>query len=66
MGYTTDAIIVYEKIPGPTLANVRLDDLGPRDRDTLFRRVGRLLRQLEASGLYHWDGQGQQLDRAER
>lgn len=55
LGYVTDAVVVFEKIHGPTLADVDLKEMGPSDRETLFYRVGGLLRRLEAAGLYHWD-----------
>jgi tRNA A-37 threonylcarbamoyl transferase component Bud32 len=55
LGYVTDAIIVFERIPGAVLANTDLDAMPEADRDTLFRRTGRLLRQLERTGLHHGD-----------
>lgn len=55
LGYPTDAIIVFEKIAGPTLAAVDLDSLEVGDRQTLFHRCGTILRKLESAGLYHWD-----------
>lgn len=55
LGYVTDALIVFEKIRGSSLAKVRLDELTADQRSTLFHRIGRLLRRLEAVGLYHWD-----------
>lgn len=55
LGYVTDAVILFEKLPGPTLATIDLNTLTPTDRDTLFRRAGRLLRDMERDGLYHWD-----------
>lgn len=55
LGYVTDSVIVCERIPGATLAGVDLDAMRPPQRDMLLRRTGRLLRQLEQTGLYHWD-----------
>jgi len=55
MGYVTDALVVFERVEGPTLAEVNLDALPPVDRDTLFRRAGRSLRLLEQRGLQHMD-----------
>lgn len=55
LGYVTDAIIVYERLPGSPLSQVDLDALPAAARQTLFHRTGRLLRLLEQSGLYHWD-----------
>lgn len=54
-GYVTDAVIVFERIDGPMLANIDLSALDDLDRVNLFHRSGRLLRKLESSGLYHWD-----------
>jgi tRNA A-37 threonylcarbamoyl transferase component Bud32 len=55
LGYVTDAMIVFEQVPGPLLARVHLDELPADDRETLFRRLGRTLKRLERDGLYHWD-----------
>lgn len=55
LGYVTDNLIVFEKVRGPTLAKIRLDELNNDERTTLFHRAGALLRRLEAVGLYHWD-----------
>lgn len=55
LGYDTDAVIVFEKVKGPTLMSVDLDRLSADDRQSLFHRVGALLRRLESVGLYHWD-----------
>jgi hypothetical protein len=51
----TDALIVFERLSGPTLAHADLDALASEDRDRLFRRIGRLLRVLEQRGMYHTD-----------
>jgi tRNA A-37 threonylcarbamoyl transferase component Bud32 len=55
LGYVTDSMIVFEKIPGPTLASVDLDSLGPHERDMLFRRTGKILNQIDSRGLSHFD-----------
>jgi hypothetical protein len=55
MGYVTDAIVIFERVEGETLAELDLDALQPGERDTLFRRAGRTLRQLEQRGLQHMD-----------
>jgi tRNA A-37 threonylcarbamoyl transferase component Bud32 len=54
-GYVVDAMILYELVPGPTLARVDLDAMPPADRDTLFRRAGRMLRRIESFGFAHFD-----------
>lgn len=55
LGYVTDALIIFERLPGPMLASIDLQTLNERDRETLFRRTGRLLRGMERDGLFHWD-----------
>ena len=55
LGYVTDALIVFERVPGETLARSRLNELPARERNLLFRRTGRTLRQLDQHGLHHWD-----------
>jgi tRNA A-37 threonylcarbamoyl transferase component Bud32 len=55
LGYVTDAVIVFERVPGVLLSQVDLDVLGDQSRQTLFHRIGRTLRRLERDGLYHWD-----------
>lgn len=55
LGYLVDSFIVYEKIEGRTLAQMDLAELSATDRQNLFRRTGRVLRQLEQCGRYHWD-----------
>ena len=54
-GYVTDALIVFEKIPGSVLANLDLDAMDGRARETLFHRLGRTLRLMERDGLPHRD-----------
>ena len=55
LGYVTDSIIVFEKMRGQTLAKVDLNALPQQQRETMFRRVGRTLRKLEANGFAHFD-----------
>ena len=55
LGYVRDSVIVFEKSQGPTLAKIDLNEMSPADRDTMFRRVGRSLRKLEALGFAHFD-----------
>ena len=55
MGYVVDQAIVFERVPGQTLATTDLDQLSPNDRDTLFRRCGRILRNIERAGFSHFD-----------
>jgi tRNA A-37 threonylcarbamoyl transferase component Bud32 len=54
-GYVTDAIIVFERVPGKTLFHAELDAILPGDRDMLFRRAGRALRAIDAHGFSHLD-----------
>jgi tRNA A-37 threonylcarbamoyl transferase component Bud32 len=55
LGYVVDTLIVFERVPGPTLAAVDLDAIPPARRDMLFRRVGRVLRRIESFGFSHFD-----------
>jgi len=55
LGYVTDSIIVYERVPGPTMHRVDLDAMDERPRDMLFRRLGRVLRKIDQTGLSHFD-----------
>jgi len=54
-GYVTDAVIVSEKVPGPTLWQADLDAMTPAGREMLFRRTGRILRRIEQFGFSHFD-----------
>jgi tRNA A-37 threonylcarbamoyl transferase component Bud32 len=54
-GYVTDSIVIFERIDGPTLGHVNLDELSEPQRDLLFRRTGRILRQIDQLGLSHFD-----------
>jgi hypothetical protein len=55
LGYVTDAIIVFGRVVGSTLASVDLDAMQPAARDQLFRRSGRILRRIETLGFTHMD-----------
>ena len=54
-GYVVDALIVFERVPGPTLAKAELDAMPPGRREMLLRRVGRVLRRIESFGFSHFD-----------
>jgi tRNA A-37 threonylcarbamoyl transferase component Bud32 len=55
LGYVTDAVIVFGKVEGATLAAIDLDAMAADRRDLLFRRVGRVLRRIEMLGFTHMD-----------
>lgn len=55
LGYVTDAMVIFERIPGPTLASANLDEMTPNQRDMLFRRTGGILRKIEEFGFSHFD-----------
>jgi tRNA A-37 threonylcarbamoyl transferase component Bud32 len=55
LGYVTDALIVFERVPGKTLFHVDLDAMTPTNRDTIFRRAGRVLRRIDELGFAHLD-----------
>jgi Ser/Thr protein kinase RdoA (MazF antagonist) len=55
MGYVTDAILVTERIDGPTLWTINLGLLSAGAREMLFRRAGRILRLIDQRGLSHFD-----------
>jgi tRNA A-37 threonylcarbamoyl transferase component Bud32 len=50
-----DAVLVSERVPGPTLWQADLDAMTVEERDNLFRRVGRILRRIDGYGLSHFD-----------
>jgi tRNA A-37 threonylcarbamoyl transferase component Bud32 len=54
-GYVVDTLIIFERVPGPTLWTIDLDALASEDRERLFRRTGHILRQLERFGFAHFD-----------
>jgi len=55
LGYVTDALIVMERVPGPTLDVADLNALAPPARERLLRRTGRVLRRIERLGFAHFD-----------
>jgi tRNA A-37 threonylcarbamoyl transferase component Bud32 len=55
LGYVVDQVIVFERVPGKTLATTNLDLLEPPARADLFHRCGRILRRIEAVGFSHFD-----------
>ena len=54
-GLLVDQLIIFERVPGPTLAEVDLDALPQSDRDRLLGNCGRVLRRLERAGFRHTD-----------
>src|SRR6185295_12449371 len=55
LGYVVDTLIVFERVPGPTLAAADLDAIPAPRREMLFRRIGRVLRRIESFGFSHFD-----------
>jgi tRNA A-37 threonylcarbamoyl transferase component Bud32 len=55
LGYVTDSLIVFERVPGKTLADVDLDAIAVDQREMLFRRTGGILRKIEEFGFAHFD-----------
>ena len=55
LGYVVDNVIVFERVAGQTLDKADLDAIPERRRDMLFRRIGRILRQIEWLGFSHFD-----------
>jgi tRNA A-37 threonylcarbamoyl transferase component Bud32 len=55
VGYITDSIIVLEKVEGSVLAHADLDAMDANERETLFRRTGHILREIDDFGLSHFD-----------
>jgi tRNA A-37 threonylcarbamoyl transferase component Bud32 len=54
-GYVTDAVVVFERLPGSTLAQLDFNSLAASARDMLFRRLGRILRRIDDLGMAHFD-----------
>ena len=54
-GYVVDSLIIYERVPGATLARVDLDAMTAEQRDMLLRRTGRILRTIDQIGFAHFD-----------
>jgi tRNA A-37 threonylcarbamoyl transferase component Bud32 len=55
MGYITDSLVIFERLPGSTLGGMDLNAMTPCDRDRLFRRAGSILREIDDLGLSHFD-----------
>jgi hypothetical protein len=55
LGYVTDALIVFERVPGKTLFHADLDAMDPAAREVIFRRTGRTLRKIDRAGFAHFD-----------
>lgn len=55
LGYVVDSLIVFERLSGKTLAQFDLDAHTPEARDTLFRRLGTILRRIDSMGFGHFD-----------
>ncbi len=55
LGYAIESIIVFEHVPGPTLAAAELDSLSADERHDLFDRTGALLRKIDDLGFMHAD-----------
>lgn len=55
LGYVVDQAIVFERVPGKTLATTDLVAMAAEDRDSLLRRCGRILRKIERVGFSHFD-----------
>jgi tRNA A-37 threonylcarbamoyl transferase component Bud32 len=54
-GVVIDQLLVCERVEGEQLDGVDLDALGGFGRDRLLRRVGRLLRRIDDTGIVHFD-----------
>jgi hypothetical protein len=59
LGYVTDAMVIFERIEGPTLSSPKVASHGLDAYHTLLFRVGRLLRRLEDAGLYLYDSKAE-------
>ncbi|MEO6436745.1 MAG: lipopolysaccharide kinase InaA family protein [Tepidisphaeraceae bacterium] len=55
LGYAVDALILFERVNGTLLSDVKLDEINASSRQMLFRRLGRVLRSLETQGLMQYD-----------
>ncbi len=55
LGYVTDSLIIFERVPGPTFPRADLNAMSDDQRDLLFRRTGRILRTIEREGFAHFD-----------
>ena len=55
VGYVTDSLIIFERVPGTTFPRTDLESFTASQRDTLFRRTGKILREIEREGFAHFD-----------
>jgi len=55
LGYVTDSLVVFERIAGQPLSSPDWSAKGPEQYHNLLHRAGRLLRQLEDTGLFLYD-----------
>jgi len=55
MGYVTESFILFERIPGQTLAEFDLSTLAAPSRNMLLRRCARILRKIDDFRLSHFD-----------
>lgn len=53
--FVADAMVIFERVPGERLDRVDLNSMTPSQRENLFFRAGRIQRQLEQSGMIHYD-----------
>lgn len=54
-GHVQDCIAIYERVPGETLDRVDLAGMSAPHRQSLFWKLGRILRKIEETGLAHTD-----------
>jgi hypothetical protein len=59
LGYMTDGLIVFEHVPGSTLADSDLDSMPTNARQMLFHRIGRILRLIDQHGFAYFDSKAQ-------
>ena len=55
LGTAVDNIVVYERVPGPTVERMPLNPLAPEVRRQLLQRIGRTLRMTDSLGVAHLD-----------
>jgi tRNA A-37 threonylcarbamoyl transferase component Bud32 len=55
LGYIVDALVVFQRVEGPTLGDIDLDVLPAERRENLFRRMGNILRRIDEMSMHHYD-----------
>lgn len=55
LGYAKDAMVIFERVEGTHLGEIDLDAINSKDRETMFRRLGRTLRRAELAGISQYD-----------